>query len=62
MSNADETLTASEPKTRDRADHPVRVGDPAPAGARAQPPHPLLHPPANSMAVWGPLVAVTVMG
>jgi RND family efflux transporter MFP subunit len=54
MSMADQTITAKEPKPRDR-DEPARVGEPA------REPHHRLHPPERRVAVWGPLIAVTVL-
>lgn len=49
-----ETLKPGQPKARER-DEPTRVGPP-PGQA-----HHRLHPPARSVAVWGPLVAVTIL-
>jgi RND family efflux transporter MFP subunit len=50
MNIVDEKLTTKEPDARDKS-QPARVGEP----------HQRLHPPARSIAVWGPLVAVTVL-
>jgi RND family efflux transporter MFP subunit len=50
MSSGPETVVAKEPKPKDRTE-PTRV----------DPQHHRLHPPERRVAVWGPLVAVTVL-
>ena len=56
MSTADETLTAREPKARQRGE-PTKTGEPAKIG---EPPR-RLHPPVKQIAVWGPLIGVTIL-
>lgn len=62
MSTADETLTTRERKAGQRGES-TRIGGRAPTGAPAKgkEPHHRLHPPEKSIAVWGPLIAVTVL-
>jgi len=51
MNTVDEKTTTREPDARDHGE----------AARSGEPPHQRLHAPTRSIAVWGPLVAVTVL-
>src|ERR1700677_4762290 len=57
-----DTITAREPKGREHGE-PTRVGEPAKivAPAKEGEEHHRLHAPVRNVAVWGPLIAVTVL-
>jgi RND family efflux transporter MFP subunit len=58
MKTGDDTITAKEPKQREKPAH----GEPARnEPVRVDPEHRRLHPPARGVAVWGPLLAVTAL-
>jgi len=57
-----EIVTAREPKAREAGDQPAQSTRLARVGGPVNPEaHHRLHPPARSIAVWGPLVLVTVL-
>jgi RND family efflux transporter MFP subunit len=62
MSTGRETIIARETKGR-KPDEPTRVGEPVKPDVPATggEPHHRLHAPVRNIAVWGPLIAVTVL-
>jgi RND family efflux transporter MFP subunit len=56
MNIVDEKLTSRDEKARDHTE-PTRVGEPP----HSAPPHHRLHQPTRSIAVWGPLLGVTIL-
>jgi len=59
MNIVDEKLTSRDEKARQHTEptEPTRVGEPP----HSAPPHHRLHQPSSSIAVWGPLLAVTLL-